>query len=463
MRALHNISLAKVLTLVAVGGLAAFLFFAGKNYLDSSSSTLTPASAKPKSKLGKASVVLLQSADESFEPFQESAEAGLKAALKTLNDRLKSGGNTQSPIAFDIDTYFVRSTTAPEIAAELTNKLDIENLSLLVVADSESFTAAALAAADKIKIPIFYLLDGPCKTFVAADRPSPYIWGLGFSDEILVEPLFITLNDQLGKPDLDLSMLLVGADSEESRAKVEFAKETAEDLGFKILETRFTDTRITDYYTFIRDLFASAPTVLFLNNPGKPGVLFVQQAGKLSLTKEMSLIGINTFDAENVREMGEAAERAVTIGRYPTGLKSAEHNEFLAALGLDSPSTISQDEKAEKTAASAKPTILPSETTMGAYVSLLMVDAAMRKAGSTANEKWLAAMDDLEILGPTGRILADSDNHIFHQPLFVSLVSKGGYKIVEALGESSNPRNEGCLLKDSAAEIDSPPAEQPNS
>ncbi len=74
MRALHNISLVKVLTLVAVGGIAAFLFFAGKNYLDSSSSTLTPSAAKPKSKLGKASVVLLQSADESFEPFQESGQ-----------------------------------------------------------------------------------------------------------------------------------------------------------------------------------------------------------------------------------------------------------------------------------------------------------------------------------------------------------------------------------------------------
>lgn len=393
---------------------------------------------------GMRNAVVLMSPREPYSTYGSAALRGAQSAAKVLRARAAAAGVSAGQPAstvFRVTSYTVKSDSAESIAAELSENLPLKDVDLLLIADDDDHTVAALSAAQKLKVPMFYLLDGPCRTIAAGTEPSPYLWGAGFALETVAEPLLIAVYDRLSKPERELSMLLVGGDTPHDRSVVRYARKVADDLGYKVLDARFTDMRITDYYTFIRDIFAAAPSVLFVSNPSRAGALFLQQAGRLSVAKEMTVIGINSFDAEFLPLIGPAAEGAITVGRYAPSISSKENEEFLASYRNAAGGAASESEPE-----TSPP--LPSETALGAYETLLLADAAMQKSGDGDRQRWLTELPRVVLTGPTGRLSADEDNHIFHQTLFILEVQHGTLTVRESLGEESHPRKEGCALND---------------
>ncbi len=434
----------KAVLFAAVGILAVSALFVGRSYIGGSGHRSKGDGEQAAAGAAARNVVVLVSPIEPYATFGRSAVLGAQAAAKVLNARAaqSSGADKSQPITFHVRQYVMQSASSHDIAAELTDALPLADVDLLLIADDESRTRAAMHAALQLKIPIVYLMDGPCKTIASGKDPSPYLWGAGFGLETIVEPLLISVSDKLSVPDKDLSIIFVGGDNESDRRIIGFTRKSADDLGFKVIDSRFTDMRITDFYTFIRDIFASAPNVLFVSNPSHSGVLFLQQAGKLSVAKEMTVVGLNSFDAEFLGAIGSSSEDALTIGRYSPGIRSKENEEFLSAFKEQiRPETPAAD----ATPAPAAPAV-PTETALGGYVSLLVVDKAMHSAGAGDRKAWISKLPQTEVAGPMGRIYADEDNHVFHQNLFILKIHDGVHVVVDSIGESSHPRKERCEL-----------------
>jgi len=359
-------------------------------------------------------IFLLRSDDGFYRGEFEAARAGILAALEPS----KKGG------------FLGKNFKIVELSiSALPPHLEASSLALGLFAGPENDRLRAASWAESVHIPLFILNDGKCFTASASDpnRASPYLYMMGLTIQSTLEPLLIHLNEKFSHPDKDFGIYFFGGDTPENRGLIQFAQSQSEALGFKTIASRFDDIRLADYYSVVRNIIVDGPDVLFFANPQPAGQLFLEQALKLRLDKEMQLASLNSFDSELFEKNSEILVGGYTASKYTSGLSNVENSRFLEEL-----------KKLNLSKA-----ILEGSIAEAAYASLRLFTKAhlrMEKEKLSLDD----AMADLELEAPNGLMRMNSKNHVVEQALFIVRREKDSWKIVESLGVAVHPGLEGC-------------------
>jgi ABC-type branched-subunit amino acid transport system substrate-binding protein len=362
-------------------------------------------------------------------PHGESMEMGVQVAAQTLNSRGGVLGKNVRVVVLDTQSD---PAAAAQRARELIGR---DKVSLLLGTGLSSETLAVIPISTGAKVPFIYSMDGECKTCAIGNpqQASHFVWGAGFTERMVVKPFLSYLADQVLPKHTKSLIYLLGGDYVYPRATNEFARTTAEAMGFKIIGDEYTDVSTTDYTPVIRRIMNSKADLLLVTNPGSAAATFMRQAQQLGLPKRMLISGFATFAQEAVGEMGTASEGVVYANRYTDLLPGQTNADFVAAFRSKYP---------------GKP-LLPGPTVAaGGYGALMVGAAAFQKAGTTTDpEAFYQAMRGLKLDLPQGEIVVDPDNNIFRQNMYLLKVSKQKYEVIGNLGQQTHPGFEGCSVK----------------
>ncbi|MCA9032411.1 MAG: ABC transporter substrate-binding protein, partial [Planctomycetaceae bacterium] len=258
-------------------------------------------------------------------PHGQGNEMGARIAAEHLN---ASGGILGHPV----ELHILDGASDPSTTAERTRELiQRHSISLLIGTTSSATTLAAIPPVTEAKVPFIYSLDGECKTCSpgASDTVSPYVWGSGFTERMVVEPLLTYMHARSGKPANEFSVYFMGGDYVYPRTTNGFAKEVATSLGFTVVGDTYSDTSTQDYSPDIRKIIDASPDLLIVTNPGESGVRFMKQAQTFGLSDSVMISGFATFDQEMIIQMGQASEGVYCINRYSKSLDNPENARFL--------------------------------------------------------------------------------------------------------------------------------------
>jgi urea transport system substrate-binding protein len=360
-------------------------------------------------------------------PHGESMSMGVRVAEKALNDK---GGVLGHPVKVIVVDTQSDPATAAQRAGELIAR---DKVSLLVGTGLSSETLAVIPISTRARVPFIYSMDGELKT-CAIGHPtetSSLVWGAGFSERMVVKPFLEHLAQTLpGKQHSRLYFL--GGDYVYPRATNQFARQTAEEMGFQVVGDEYVDVATTNYSQIIRRIMNSKADLLLVTNPGSAAATFMRQAQQLGLDRQLTISGFATFAQEAVGEMGTASEGVVYANRYTDLLRGPINTEFVAAFRALYPNQ----------------PLLPGPTVAAGGYGVLMVAAhAFQAAGSTDPAAFAHAMSGLSLELPQGQIVVDPANNIFRQHLYLLRVVKQKYEVIEDLGMQSHPGLQGCSVQ----------------
>lgn len=357
-----------------------------------------------------------------------SMEMGAHLAEKEINAR---GGINGSPVKVVVLDTTSEPAGAAERARELIQRF---NARLLIGTGTSASTLAVIPISTAARVPFIYSLDGECKTCApgAPQTASRYVWGSGFTERMAVRPMLQHLASRFQRPGKPFRVYLIGGDYVYPRTTNAYARQVAEELGFKVVGDEYSDTSTRDYTPVVRRILTANPELLIVTNPGASGVTFMRQALQLGLNTKVAISGFATFDQEAVDAMGSASEGVYCVNRYSNELKNATNAAFVATFRKAYP------DKA----------LLPGPTAAGgAYGAILIAARAFEKAGSTEADRFHAAMQGMEMDLPQGHVVVDPANNIFQQPMYIMQIRAQKYHVVADLGIQRHPGLQACSVQ----------------
>lgn len=357
-------------------------------------------------------VALLVSNDKRVSPYVRSAEEGANAAAAEIN---RAGG---------VKGRHLRITPI-NTDGNSGNPLGTPESKPLFVLDALSVTTqGSLVWAQDLEIPLFYLLDGTCRTVSKnAKEPARSAWNLGLTWQSTVEPLLIYLSERFSRDEKQFSAIFIAGDTPDSVSLSEYARATSEALGFKTVDNLKYDVRIADYYSVIRNILAQGADILFIANPGSAGNLFIEQASKLGVSKEIAITGIHTFDPELTGALGPALNGDITVGRYVPSLDTPGNKNFLAALPGG---------------------VTPTPVAAAAYTAVHMAARAFNKTSSNDLSAFAGELSGMSFESPNGAVRMNPTNHVLEQEMLILEAKDGRWTVANKVGTAVHPRLEGC-------------------
>jgi urea transport system substrate-binding protein len=354
-------------------------------------------------------------------------EMGAKVAQEYLNAK---GGI----MGKKIELVVLDGASDPSVNSERTKELiQKHHVNLLVGTTSSATTLAAIGPATDAGVPFIYSLDGECKTSKPGSPSvvSANIWGSGFTERMVVEPMLRYLGELSKKPKDQFKIYMIGGDYVYPRSTNGYAKEVAAKLGYKLLGEDYSDTKTEDYSIQIRKILAAKPDLLIVTNPGESGVRFMKQAKTFNLSSQMIVSGFATFDQEMIKQMGTASEGVYCINRYSKSLNNPENKEFLAIFNRLYPGE----------------NLLPGPTAAaGVFGSMLVAANAFNKANSTELTAFAKAMKGMQLKLPQGEIKVNESNNIFDQHVYLMRIQNQQYQVISDLGMQTHPGLEGTSV-----------------
>ncbi len=352
--------------------------------------------------------------------------AGAKAAVAELN---ASGGVLGAPVTLTVLDTESEPDAEAEVVEALANKYGAH---VIVEYGDEASTAEGTAMAEAKKVPIFYLADGQLKTCNPKDPKAArlFVWGAGLTPEMAVEPLMIYLSDKYSKPERPFSFSYIGASLASVQTLNKFARSTAESLGFKTIDELYYDVRIEDYYTVLRDLLAQDPDVVWISNPGAAGQLFMTQATKLQLSRDMQFAGFGMFDQEVMPRLAAVSQGAYGVSSYSASAELPENKRFLELLKKESGE------------------LRPGASAANAYSVVRMAAETYKRAGkldrSAFSGAFRKAFSEIGFPSPAGELKIRTDSGVLTRQLFITQVSGKDAKELDHLGVVEHVGLEGC-------------------
>ena len=353
----------------------------------------------------------------------QSIEQGAKLAASELN---QSGGVLGKQIVLEI----ADSQGDPELGATIARQLVSEKKAKVLIGTvNEPETLSVIDVATELKTPFIYSGNGVLKTCRKGSPAelSPVVWSSGLTDSMVIEPFLIHLSETLKAGESALRFLYLATDSDSSAALISLVKKTVEGLAFESSESFFIDPRVNDFYQRIESLFRFGAEVLFVDIEQKNIFTFMEQALKLSVRKDMAIVGLTSFPEENLKLMAETGFGVRTVTSYSSAIDSPANRRFL--------------ESWTKTYPNSKPTALAAS---GGYGSVKLAALALTKAKESSVTAFAQAMNGLELEFPQGRVFMDAKSHVLTQPVFAVEFEEGGLLIKEFLGEISHSGVEDC-------------------
>ena len=309
------------------------------------------------------------------ELYGEQARLGLDLAARDIN---AAGGILGRPV----EVIYADDKTRPESAAEAMRSLVEKDGVLAVVGPITSRNLNALVPlAESSKTQLLYA------TNYEGGKCSRYLFSFGAVPNQELGQLLPYMTQTYGN-----TYFLLGADRVWPHQMFGIAQPLIEQLGGKVVGTKYTLGTETDFSSLIKEVAASKAKVLLFALKGD-GMDFIRQADEAGLLKEITVafLGLSEVDLGIFRGKGQ---NMVTVVPAVAASEDPSVKAFVA-----------------KAHAAANPGVAVSNYVMTHYNTLIALKAAAEKAGKLDKEAIINAMAGLTIASPTGLVTLSQDHH----------------------------------------------------
>lgn len=349
---------------------------------------------------------------------KKSAELG----VTIINEKGGIGGRQVSYVLED-------EKTDPSAAAERAKKLlTQDNVDVLMGTISSACTLAVIPEVEQAKRPYFYAIEGEDKSCTKDGGTRRYIFGN--SDTVIAKMLLYVpwMVKNLGK-----SYYFIGSDYVFPHSLNEFTIKLLKEQGATVLAETYAPLGTSDFSSHISKIEAAKPEVLFISVVGTDGVAMVKQAAQFGLKNKMKITGTPAFDPTVFSGIADVADGAYTVYAYWDGLDNPINQEFVPRYRKQFDPPLG---------------IVSTVAAMSGYGTMLIIRAAVEKAGSTQADAIIKALEGLKVQTPAGEVEMGANNHLTKQPIRLLQVAGKNYRLVQELGIGENPDHLGCSSGD---------------
>jgi urea transport system substrate-binding protein len=298
-------------------------------------------------------------------------------AVEEINAK---GGVLGRPLALDVADDASGAAGAQKAFDSLIFQ---KKVNVLISMETSAARNAGLPIVARGKTPYIYT------SFYEGKSCSPYLYVNAWVPEQQVPPIV----DYFNKEKKAKSYFLIGSDYAFGRGMLAFTKAYIEKTGGKLVGEEYLPMDGSDWTPIISKLKASGADAIITSTAGG--------APNVTLTKQMRAAGISlpygnlAVDEGTAKSMGGDADGIYLSASYVTGIDTPANKAFLAAMS-------------KKFGADLK---TPNDLSVPEYEAVYAYKAAVEKAGSTDEQKVLAALPEVSVDGPRGAIKMDKQHH----------------------------------------------------
>jgi ABC-type branched-subunit amino acid transport system substrate-binding protein len=355
-------------------------------------------------------------------PYGEALERGMTVAAELINEDGGIGGKKVEWVLED-------DQTDPKAASTAARKLlTQERVDFLMGTTSSATTLAVIPQAERAKVPFFYVVEGESKTCDSSGTGTrEYIFGNGETPEQKMTEYVPWMLENLGK-----RVYLIGSDYVFPHFVNDLTSKLIEENGGTVVGTAYAPLGTSDFSSYISEIERAKPDVIFISVVGTDGIALVKQLNQFGLRDKVELTGIPTFAGEVLPGIADVAQDVYTVERYWDKADNPVNEKFAAAYhakyGDEAP--------------------IGTIAAQGAYGTLLLLQAAAEKAGTTDREAVAKALPGVTVESPAGEITVNPDNNVVTGPIRLLQVKGDNYDEVQDLGQVPHPGHSGCSSQD---------------
>lgn len=209
------------------------------------------------------------------------------------------------------------------------------------------------------------------------------------------------------------SYFLIGSDYAFGRGMLEFARQTIQKEGGKVVGEEYLPIEGSDWSSVIAKIRAAHPDALVSATAG--GAPNVSLARQLKVADVRLPQGNLSIDEGTAREMGSAATGMLMAASYFPSIDTAHNRAFrmrmLVRFGAE--------------------LMAPNELSVPQYEAFFQYKAAVEAAGSTDAAKVLKALGEVTVTGPRGTLRMDKERHTPLPMRLGQVRSDGSIRILE--------------------------------
>lgn len=309
-----------------------------------------------------------------FAPLSENIKNGFKLYLEQNDNKL--GGK-------EVELIFEDDEANPQVALrKYKNLVGSEKVNFLVGPISSSVVYALRDEVEKDKV---ILIDANAAgNDLSWDLRSDYVIRTSFSNWQNGSSAGSYIANNIGK-----TAMVIAPDYPAGQEVASAFKESFEAAGGKVVKEVYPKLGTNDFATYLTDVSQTNPDVVYAFFTGSDGIRFVQQYNDFGLKGKIPLTGPMEFgDLLIVEPAGDSAEGIVSGIIYSPWIDNEENKQFVEAY--------------EKTYNK-----LPNTFSVQGYDSALIIDQAIKEAGSVDTEELVKVLKGISFDSPRGPITID--------------------------------------------------------
>lgn len=341
-----------------------------------------------------------------FAPLSENIKNGFKLYLEQNDNKL--GGR-------EVELIFEDDEANPQVALrKYKNLVGSEKVNFLVGPISSSVVYALRDEVEKDKV---ILIDANAAgNDLSWDLRSDYVIRTSFSNWQNGSSAGSYIANNIGK-----TAMVIAPDYPAGQEVASAFKESFEASGGKVVKEVYPKLGTNDFATYLTDVSQTNPDVVYAFFTGSDGIRFVQQYNDFGLKGKIPLTGPMEFgDLLIVEPSGDSAEGIVSGIIYSPWIDNEENKQFVEAY----------QKMYNK---------LPNTFSVQGYDSALIIDQAIKEAGSVDTEELVKVLKGISFDSPRGPITIDpKTNNPIQNFYIVENVKKDGQVVPEVIETIEN-------------------------
>lgn len=342
-------------------------------------------------------------------PEGNAMKQGFDLAIKDIN---AEGGVFGKPVEVSFIDDRGDAATATQAAQRLIQQDRIDYLFGTVAGDT---TTAVANVTGQAGVPMSQAILG------TIDYCGPNYWPFGETETQLLTALVPAMIQQHGP-----KVALVGSDYVFPHRYHAVSKQLIAKAGGTVVAEEYSPLGTSDWQPVVGKLASAQPDWVLSAVVGGDAISFVKQADQFGLLKGRGLTGVS-LDQEFYPALTDRIEGRLQVERYTDQLPSERNKRFVTEYRQ---AYHTQDP-------------IPS-VAANAYDGMRFIAEAVTKAGSKDAAAISKQMGQLTFDGLEGPARFNPDNHVFHTPMYLTRIDKGGaYTVVKDLGvvQDNAPKN----------------------
>lgn len=341
-----------------------------------------------------------------FAPLSENIKNGFKLYLEQNDNKL--GGR-------EVELIFEDDEANPQVALrKYKNLVGSEKVNFLVGPISSSVVYALRDEVEKDKT---ILIDANAAgNDLAWDQRSDYVIRTSFSNWQNGSSAGPYIANNIGK-----TAVVIAPDYPAGQEVASAFKESFEAAGGKVVKEIYPELGTNDFATYLTDASQINPDVVYAFFTGSDGIRFVQQYSDFGLKGKIPLTGPMEFgDLLILEPAGDSAEGIVSGIIYSPWIDNESNKQFVEAY----------QQMYDK---------LPNTFSVQGYDSALIIDQAIKEAGSVDTEELVKVLKGISFDSPRGPITIDpKTNNPIQNFYIVENVKKDNQVVPEVIETIEN-------------------------